>query len=70
MSNLKRIREANNLSQSQLAERSGVTLRSIQVYEQNHRDINKSQAIVLYKLSKALGCKIEDLLNIEGVDKH
>jgi len=70
MTNLKRIREANNLSQSQLAERSGVTLRSIQVYEQNHRDINKSQAIVLYKLSQALGCKIEDLLNIEGVDKH
>ena len=66
MTNLKRIREANNLSQSQLAERSGVSLRILQYYEQGRNDINKAQAIKLYNLSQALGCKIEDILEIES----
>ena len=60
--NLKRIRTAYGCSQRELAEMSGVSLRSIQMYEQRNKDINKAQSESLYRLSKALGCTMEDLL--------
>ncbi len=60
--NLKRIRTAYGCSQRELAEMSGVSLRSIQMYEQRQKDINKAQSDSLYRLAKALGCKMEDLL--------
>lgn len=60
--NLKIIRTASGLSQSQLAKESGVELRSIQMYEQRRNDINKAQAETLQRLAKTLGCNIEDLL--------
>jgi DNA-binding XRE family transcriptional regulator len=50
------------LSQSELASEADVPLRQIQLFEQGQRDINKTSAITLYKLSKALHCKMEDLL--------
>ncbi|MBQ7163722.1 MAG: helix-turn-helix transcriptional regulator [Clostridia bacterium] len=59
---LKKIREARQLSQSELAALSGVKKRSIQLYEQKVNDIDKAQAQTLYKLSRVLGCTIEDLL--------
>lgn len=59
---LKKIREASGLSQVRLAEESGVSLRSIQMYEQRNNDIDKAQAKTLYQLSRVLGCDIEDLL--------
>ena len=59
---LKQIREANGLSQSELAKLSGVSLRSIQMYEQRKNDIDKAQGQTLYKLSAVLACQIEDLL--------
>ncbi|MBQ3106770.1 MAG: helix-turn-helix transcriptional regulator [Eggerthellaceae bacterium] len=55
-------REARGISQSQLAQRSGVSLRSIQMYEQRNKSVNKAQAETLYRLSLALGCTMEDLL--------
>ena len=61
-SNLKRIREKRGLSQSELAGQSGVNLRNIQMYEQRGNNIDKAQAQILYKLSRVLGCDIEDLL--------
>ena len=60
--NLKRIRMAKGYSQKQLAELSGVSLRSIQMYEQRRKDINKAQSDSLFHLAKALGCTMEDLL--------
>ena len=59
---LKKIREAAGLSQSELAKRSGVNLRSVQMYEQQKNDIDKAQGQILYKLAATLGCDIEDLL--------
>ena len=50
------------LSQSELAADADVPLRQIQLFEQGQRDINKTSAITLYKLSKALHCRMEDLL--------
>ena len=62
MNNLKKIRKENNLSQSQLAELSGVSLRMIQKYETGDRDINNASAVTVYKLAQALNVKVEDLL--------
>ena len=59
---LKRIRENRGVSQSELAKLSGVKLRSIQMYEQKVNDIDKAQGHTLYKISRVLGCSIEDLL--------
>ena len=60
--NLKRIRASYGCTQAELAKRSGVSLRSIQMYEQRNKDINKASAETLYRLSKVLACSIEDLL--------
>ena len=60
--NLKRIREARGLSQSALAARAQVGLRSIQMYEQRVNDIGKAQGRTLCRLALVLGCSIEDLL--------
>ena len=60
--NLKRFRTFCGYTQAELAERSGVSLRSIQMYEQRNKNINKASADVLYRLSKALGCAMEDLI--------
>lgn len=59
---LKRIRESRGISQAELAAMSGVKLRSIQMYEQKVNDIDKAQAQTLYKISRILGCNIEDIL--------
>lgn len=59
---LKRIRESRGISQSELSEMSGVKLRSIQMYEQRVNHIDKAQAQTLYKISRVLGCNIEDIL--------
>lgn len=60
--NLRRIRTAAGITQGKLATESEVSLRSLQMYEQRNKDINKAQAITLAKISRALGCEIEDLL--------
>ena len=60
--NLKRIRSSYGCTQAELAKRSGVTLRSIQMYEQRNKDINKASANTLYRLSRVLGCSMENLL--------
>ena len=60
--NLKRIRTSYGCTQAGLAKRSGVSLRSIQMYEQRNKDINKASAETLYRISKVLDCTIENLL--------
>lgn len=62
--NLKRIRTAMGLSQKQLAEKAEVSIRNIQAYEQRHNDINKAQSDILFRLSKTLGCNVEDLFEM------
>ena len=59
---LKKLRESRGLSQAELAKLSGVSLRSIQMYEQRVNDIDKAQAQTIYKLSRVIGCAMEDLL--------
>jgi DNA-binding transcriptional regulator YiaG len=59
---LKLLREACGFSQSELGIASGIPLRQIQLFEQRQRNINKTAAETLLKLSKTLCCKIEDLI--------
>lgn len=60
---LKTLREDAGLSQSQLAEKSGVAIKSIQKYEQRERDINKAQGVIIKSLAGALECTMEDILD-------
>ena len=60
--NLKLLRQQNALTQSELAEISGVPLRTIQQYEQRQKNINKAQVEYLDMLSSALYCSIEQLM--------
>ncbi len=59
---LKTVRKAIGISQKELSEKSGVTLRMIQQYEQRAKDINKATASNLFALARTLGCKAGDLL--------
>ena len=60
--NLKALRQRSDLSQRELAEQSGVPLRTIQQYEQRQKSINKAQAEYLLMLASTLCCDMEDLL--------
>lgn len=65
MSKLQDRRKAAGLSQSQLAAKvEGLTLRSLQYYEQGALDINRAAAVTVYRLAVALGCRVEDLLEL------
>lgn len=60
--NLKRLRKTLGITQKELAEQSGVPLRTLQQYEQRQKDINKAQAEYLIALSKVLNCAPEALI--------
>ena len=65
MTNLKRIRKRKNITQNELSEYADVNIRMIQHYEQGFKDINKAQAITVYKLADALGTTMESLIEIK-----
>ena len=60
--NLRRLRRAVGYSQSELARRSEVNIRNIQLYEQRAQDINRASAASLAALAQCLSCSIEDLM--------
>ncbi len=60
--NLKLRRKRAGLSQRELAEQTGISVRTIQQYEQRQKSINKAQGEYLALLAKALCCNVEDLI--------
>ena len=60
--NLKRMRQEYGITQSELAAKSGVSIRSIQMYEQRNKNINKASVETIRALAMVLGCDIEDLI--------
>ncbi len=62
ISKIQGLRKNIGYSQRELAEKSGVNLRTLQQYELKAKDINKAASGTLLALSKVLGCNIEDLL--------
>lgn len=53
---------AREIYQKQLAAQSGVTLRVIQLYEQNQLDLRRASVSSALALAKTLSCNIEDLV--------
>ena len=60
--NLKLQRERMRLSRSQLADMSGVNIKTIKAFEQRQQDIKSAKYDTLQKLLFVLGCEIIDLL--------
>lgn len=61
-SRLKRIRVSTGLTQTELANLSGINVKSIASYEQNPNKINKASVETIYNIADSLGCNIEDLI--------
>lgn len=59
---LKRLRSYALLSQAQLAKQTGIPLKTIQQYEQGQKDIRHARVDSVIALSRALSCKVEDLV--------
>ena len=62
MTNIQRLRKEKGISVAELAERTGVNIRMIRYYESGYKDINKAEALTVYKISIVLNCTVEDLL--------
>ena len=60
--NIKQRRKQLCLSQSDLAKKTGIPVRTIQQYEQRQKDINMASAERVIKLAKMLYCRPENLL--------
>ena len=63
---LKALRGASGLSQSQLAQKTGVSLRTLQHYEQGTKNLNGAHLDTLLKLCIALDCSLNALITDPG----
>ena len=61
--NLRTLRELKGISRKDLAELTGVSFRSIQDYEQGHKELSSAKAETILKMAKALDCTMEDLIS-------
>ncbi|MGN1226995.1 MAG: helix-turn-helix domain-containing protein [Candidatus Cryptobacteroides sp.] len=61
-SRLKEIRKSSGITQKELSEMSGISLRTIRSYEQSSRSMDRAEFGRLKMLSQCLRCKISDLL--------
>lgn len=68
MTNLQRIRKERGLTQKELANKSGINIRMVQHYEQGMKDINKANAITVYKLACALTVDMGAILELQEVE--
>lgn len=59
---LKEKRQAAGLSQSQLAEKTGINVRTIQHYEQGSKIFDHARIDTILKCCVALNCKLEDVI--------
>ena len=59
-------RKISGYSQRELAEKVGISVRTLQQYEIRAKDINKAAGITLFTLAKALGCRVEALLEYDS----
>ena len=65
---LKKRRNEAGLSQKDLAERTGIPLKTIQQYEQRQKNINHARVDYLVSMSKALSCDVELLIEKIQID--
>lgn len=69
-SKLKKQRISRGFTQESLAELSGVNIKSIASYEQNPEKLISASVGTIYRLSDALGCEMEDLINKEDISEE
>lgn len=62
---LQQVRKLKGLSQSQLANKAGVNVRTLQFYEQGVKDINGAKLKTLLSLAMALDCEVADIVTDE-----
>lgn len=55
-------RKEAGLSQSQLAAKSGISLRTLQHYEIGDKNIRKAAVETVIALAEALGCSINEII--------
>lgn len=65
MSRLQDRRKAAGLSQSKLAAKVPMSVRTLQHLEAGSLDINKAAAVTVYRLSVVLECEVADLLELD-----
>lgn len=66
---LKEMRQFRGLSQSQLAEKTGINIRTLQHYEQGSKNFDHARIDTILRVCIALGCKLDDIIeNPEYVD--
>lgn len=58
---LKEIRIKKGISQKELSEKTGISLKAISSYEQGIRDLKKASFENIVKIAKALDCNVFDL---------
>lgn len=61
---LKRVRSSKGFTQRGLSEATGISLRTIQHWEQGSKDFNQAAALTVYTVSQALGVEMLELLDI------
>lgn len=59
---LQQQRKRSGYSQKELAQKSGVNLRTLQQYELKTKDISKASVHTVLALANVLGCRVEDLM--------
>ena len=63
MTKLQELRLKNNMSQSELARASGVNYRTLQDFDQGRKSLANAKGEMLYRLTIALGCSIDELMS-------
>lgn len=66
-SKLKKVRILRKLTQEELADLSGVNLKSLSSYEQNIEKFSNASVSTVIKLANALNCDITDIINSETI---
>lgn len=62
---LQEARKKAGLSQSQLAEKAGINVRTLQHYEQGSKVLDKARIDTILKVCLALKCRIRDIIENE-----
>lgn len=63
--NLKQYRLMRGISRKELAEKVGISVRTLQDYEQGRKNINGAAAITVCKMAEELDCNPWELLEVE-----
>lgn len=63
MNTLKEYRKRAGLTQPELADKVGISPRTLQDYEQGRKPLEKAAAITVLTVARILGCSVADLID-------